>query len=285
MKEIKLLSLDMDGTTYFKMGSVVPANVKPIQKAIAQGIEVVFVTGRPPLAGPNQLQENGFATKNTLLIAHNGGVIYDFKNQKVIKSNPINPEMARKAFSLLNQPEYQDSILWGYVDDLKTMITNAENPGSKDNKPLEYSLEMNFFDGQYLKMTSEKLANLTNSFSKMLAFNAKPEFLKALEKIGFEIASSNGIDAEVTAPKVNKKSALEWLTKQLSIQPENIMAIGDGANDLSMIEYAGVGVALKNSIPAVKEVANLYIDLTNEEGAVGFVIENYVLKGEIKDEG
>jgi 5-amino-6-(5-phospho-D-ribitylamino)uracil phosphatase len=283
MQEIKLLALDMDGTTYYSMGEVVPANLEPIRQAIAQGVEVIFFTGRPPLAQPNRLKEHGFVGKNAIIVGHNGGAVYNLQQKKVIKSQPIPPKQAIEIFKLIKKPEFQGSVLWGYVDDLVTVVSNINMNDPQLSQNLHvlypYQEEMAFFDGRYLEI-KDYWNNFDFHFFKFLIFGARPGLFNAVRDLGFEVASSNGLDAEVTIKGVNKSTALEWLSRELKIPLQNTMAIGDGANDIEMIEHAGVGVAIKNSLPVIKEKADLYVDLTNTEGAVGFVIENYILKKE-----
>ncbi|MGU0171551.1 HAD hydrolase family protein [Escherichia coli] len=84
--------------------------------------------------------------------------------------------------------------------------------------------------------------------------------------------------------RTSSKSSINALTKVtaksladvLGIKPEEIMAIGNQENDIAMIEYAGVGVAMDNAIPSVKEVAN-FVTKSNLEDGVAFAIEKYVL--------
>ena len=71
---------------------------------------------------------------------------------------------------------------------------------------------------------------------------------------------------------------LEALVAILGLKADQVMACGDEANDLSMIQWAGMGVAMGNAIPAVKEVAALVAPVTNDQDAVAWAIENYVLK-------
>ena len=87
-----------------------------------------------------------------------------------------------------------------------------------------------------------------------------------------------GSDGTYSFPdkRVNKGTGVKSLADVLGIKPEEIMAIGDQENDIAMIEYAGVGVAMDNAIPSVKEVAN-FVTKSNLEDGVAFAIEKYVL--------
>ena len=81
---------------------------------------------------------------------------------------------------------------------------------------------------------------------------------------------------EILDKRVTKGTGVKSLADALGIQPEEVMAIGDQENDIAMIEYAGVGVAMDNAIPAVKEAAN-FITKSNLEDGVAYAIEKYVL--------
>lgn len=81
---------------------------------------------------------------------------------------------------------------------------------------------------------------------------------------------------EIFDKRVNKGTGVKLLVDVLGIKSEEIMAIGDQENDIVMIEYVGVGVAMDNVIFLVKEVANFVIKFNFEDG-VAFVIEKYVL--------
>ncbi|ATZ17586.1 haloacid dehalogenase [Williamsoniiplasma luminosum] len=278
MKDIKLLALDMDGTVYYNMGHVIKENIEPIQSAIEQGVEVVFVTGRPVHSRPNQIIENGFAKKDgTVIVGYNGGAIYDVFKKTILKKHTIKADLAQKAFELAERPEFKGSIVWGYVDDLQTTITNVIDPANTQDKIQAYLNEMNFFDGEYVEWKDVQ-ANFNFEFFKMLAFDARPGFLEALADLGFEVAIDHGNNSEVNAPGINKAHALKWLSQELNIDPKNIMAVGDGYNDISMIKFVGYGVSMENSVDDLKKIADLHMPLTNEQGAVSEIIRQYILK-------
>lgn len=81
---------------------------------------------------------------------------------------------------------------------------------------------------------------------------------------------------EILDKRVNKGTGVKSLAEALGIKPEEVMAIGDQENDIAMIEYAGMGVAMDNAIPSVKEVAN-FVTKSNLEDGVAWAIEQHVL--------
>ena len=94
----------------------------------------------------------------------------------------------------------------------------------------------------------------------------------------YEIFKSREMLLEWCPKNVHKATGLAALAAILGLKADQVMACGDEANDLSMIQWAGLGVAMGNAIPAVKEVAALVAPVTNDQDAVAWAIENYVLK-------
>jgi len=92
----------------------------------------------------------------------------------------------------------------------------------------------------------------------------------------YEIFKSREMLLEWCPKNVHKATGLVALASILGLEADQVMACGDEANDLSMIQWAGLGVAMGNAIPAVKEVATLVAPMTNDP--VAWAIENYVLK-------
>lgn len=272
MNEIKLLVLDMDGTSYHKMGSIVKSNIKPLQDAIKTGTKVAFVTGRPVLAKANNLKAHNLVEENAILIGCNAGCIYDLNTEQVLKSNPISSDQSKQLFEEVKNTK---TILWGYVDDLNTVVLSRKINDIYDE---ECYWEGRFFDGEYLIYDDVK-DNFNFKFFKILGFNGDYELYEKFEKkFNLNIATNDGKIAEINAYGINKKFAIDWLSEYFNIPLENIAAMGDGMNDLPMIEHAGIGVALKNSEPKVKAAAQIYIDKENTEGAVAEFVNKYILK-------
>ena len=92
----------------------------------------------------------------------------------------------------------------------------------------------------------------------------------------YTVLKSSPYFLEILDKRVNKGTGVKSLAEVLGIKQEEIMAIGDQENDIAMIEYAGVGVAMDNAIPAVKEAAN-FVTKSNLEDGVAWAIEKYVL--------
>ena len=120
-------------------------------------------------------------------------------------------------------------------------------------------------------------------YNKIVSCTEKELLDASLDKIPesyfdqFEIFKTQAKLLEFMPKGINKAYGLTQLINQLNLKPENVMAMGDEANDLSMISWAGYGVAMANAVPAVKEEARIISDLTNDQHAVAHIIEKYVL--------
>ena len=95
---------------------------------------------------------------------------------------------------------------------------------------------------------------------------------------GTEITSSEASRIEFSAQGIRKIGSLEMLLNRLNIKAEEIAAIGNGENDMDMIRYAGVGIAMANAPDTVKEEADLVTEFTNDEDGVGYVLKELLLQ-------
>ena len=123
--------------------------------------------------------------------------------------------------------------------------------------------------------------NLKNPIHKVL-ITGKPEYVARIidefkEPFGdsLSIYRSAPFFIEVMAQGIDKAASLDRLSKSLGIKQEEVIAFGDGYNDLSMIEYAGMGVAMNNAVDGVKERAD-YITLSNDEDGIAYALNKFL---------
>jgi len=121
------------------------------------------------------------------------------------------------------------------------------------------------------------------TFLKVMMID-EPEILdKAITRIPQEVKEKYTVlksapyFLEILDKRVTKGTGVKSLAEVLNIQPEEVMAIGDQENDIAMLEYAGVGVAMENAIDAAKEAAN-FVTRSNLEDGVAYAIEKFALR-------
>ena len=284
MKPIRLIALDLDGTLFNPDSRISQGNLASIKRMKEQGVHVVIASGRPFTGLPfEQLQGTGIE----YAITTNGSSIYDLESSKCIHDkclfeDPLDQETALTLLDYLLTKDIHMDVFMGGVGysplqcisageklsvppSIKKYITKsririADMPGFiRSNHLRVQKMTLNFYPDEkgILKHREEVLA-----------------YLEANPKITCVSGGFNNL--EFTKRGVTKGTALLRLAKLLEIDPEATMAIGDSENDLSMIEAAGIGVAMGNAQEVVKKHAD-FITGTNAKDGVAAAIQRFVV--------
>lgn len=275
----KLVCIDMDGTLLNSKKIVSEANKSAIKKAHELGVNIVITTGR--------VYENAAFYSNLIgvkspVIASNGAIIKDKDTEKVIYKRPLGTENINQIISLCNRykvrPNFNthNSFICGsrfvYMLVSRFFLKSMSSASNgrlkmeyvKDNYKLIKKLEQNYDDiikCEIIHISSKKI-------------NKLKEELRKLKDI--EVVSSSKYNIEITAKSVSKGKAVEALANYYKIRKEEIITIGDSENDLSMIEYGGLGVAMGNAREEIKKRADYITDTNNNDG-VAKVINKFIL--------
>ena len=256
MKKIKMIGLDLDGTLLNDKKELTSHTREILTRAIDQGVTVLVATGRPVTGIPEVLRN--FPGMRYALTS-NGGRILDLQEDKVLYANMLSYEMGAAILKIFGDYDtfkeiYFDGRSFVQADELLKVGEYLRNPAMAD----------------YIRTTRK---GITSLWEKMEEMNGHE-----MDKI-HALFKSQDERLEINAPGVNKGMGLIQLGRLLGIEREEIMACGDGNNDLMMLKEVGFGVAMANGADEVKEVAD-YITLSNEEDGVAAVIEKFVLNPE-----
>jgi len=261
MSKISLIALDLDGTLLNSEKKISPRNRAAIAAAQAQGVKVVLTTGRPLKAMDFLLEELGTAgLKEEYTITFNGGLVQR-NNGEILSKVVLAPEDVATI--------HDETARLGLPLDAISEGTVYEIHSERKSLYSHYNPYLNFIETDFKDLPS------TISYNKCVTAikQIKPDLFQ-----DYEIFKSREMLLEWCPKNVHKATGLEALAAILGLTSDQVMACGDEANDLSMIQWAGLGVAMGNAIPAVKEVAALVAPVTNDQDAVAWAIENYVLK-------
>lgn len=267
----KLLALDMDGTLLNSKHQISTKNKDMVNKARKAGIKVVLLSGREPGSIKHYSKQ---LELNEVLSGFNGGIITDNKVEKIYLNQCLEAELAKKTIALAEK------------DNMCIVIFLLSEILICDGSDERYSI----FDKYVIIPVKEvgKLSeyleanNLWSNINKILVSDDNDTLKKFKSKLEIEtedkmsLLFSLSFFLEVFSKEVSKGVALKEIAKHYDVKREEIIAIGDGENDISMIEYAGFGVAMGNSPNNVKEIAD-YVTLSNKEDGVSHVIEKYLL--------
>lgn len=274
--KIKMIGFDLDGTLLTDQKELGEYTVQILKRAVEEGIVILPITGRPLCGLPEEVTG---LTGLRYAITANGARILDLKNAAVLKEQLVSVETAEKILDILGN---YDSLREIYYD----------GTGYAEREKLE-QIDHFFEEGpmaEYVRSTRQPVENLMDKFRKESrevdkvqgVFADLGEREAALDEIrkleGVTITGALHNNIEVNAAGVDKGNALLWLAQYLGIAPEETMAFGDGNNDITLLEKAGTGVAMKNGIEEVKHAADRITEKINDEEGAAKFIETYVLK-------
>ncbi|WP_339060426.1 Cof-type HAD-IIB family hydrolase [Tepidibacillus marianensis] len=272
----KLLALDIDGTLFSSEHYILPLTKKIIKNAINDGLHVTLATGR----------SFSFAKKiaNDLsikvpIVTHDGALIGNsIKNS--LYTERLSNEVVQEIVEILL--EYQLKI---ELQNDPQSILNFKFPWMNFIKmsPYAYKYKMvEFMISKYI--SSEKLLGYIqsskvapNKISIVGQSEKKIKLVKQVLATRFQDhirMTSSGIGIEILPKKISKAHGLKVLSESLGILPEEIIAIGDNHNDLEMIRFAGLGVAMANAPLEVREQAN-FVTHSNDENGIAYVIQKF----------
>ena len=271
----KMLVLDLDGTLTNNYKEITPKTKEALMQAQAKGVRIVLASGRPtygitPIANELMLTNHG-----GFILAFNGGKIIDYTSRETVFEQTIGkPEVE----ALYNAAEKAGLAILTYQD--YGIVTTQEN-----NNYVEHEA---FINKLPVTQCDNFIEDLQYPINKCLIVG-DPTPLHELElqlsKDLFgqvEVYRSASFFLECVPPGVDKAKSLERLLSMVNIDKNDVIAVGDGFNDLSMIEYAGLGIAMDNAPQEVKSRAN-FVTSSNEEDGVARVIEKFILEMDVEE--
>ncbi len=266
----KLLVLDVDGTLLNDEREISKRTLAALLKVQQMGVRIVLASGRPtyglmPLAKTLELGNYG-----GFVLSYNGCQIIKAQNGEILFERRINPEMLPY---LEKKARKNGFAIFTYHDD--TLITD-----SPDNEYIKNEALLN-----NLKIIKEDEFSTAIDFApcKCMLVSDKEEALIGLEQ-HWEKRLAGTLDAfrsepyflEVVPCGVNKANTLGALLEHLEVTREEVIAIGDGVCDVTMLQLAGMGVAMGHSQDSVKVCAD-YVTASNEEDGVALAVEKLIL--------
>lgn len=269
-KNIKMIALDLDGTTFNSEGIISDETISALESAYLQGIHVVVCTGRVWDKLPLEI----FKVKGLeYVITCNGAMITELKNKSVIYENPISPESVEKVMGILKGEKFSiDISIEGkaYIDE-KEYYDIKEN-GSDFRSP-EYVLNTRYpvkdLNGFVLK-NKYHVENINMVFRDLGDQRRMEQVLSRLDDI--TITSSFHNNLEVGGGTTTKANALIFLLDRLGLSHKNLMAFGDSPNDLSMLQMAEIGVVMGNAKEHIKCQGD-FVTLSNDEDGIAFALK------------
>ena len=273
--EYKLLGFDLDGTILTGEKKLTARTKRALEEAIAQGMIVLPATGRPFSGIPKEIME---VKGIRYALTSNGARIVDAKDGSVVYEKPVPKEITEKILDIYDkydtlQEAYFDREVYAQEDRLQEIYRYHKNPHMweyvRSTRTVVPSIKKWYDEA---KRDADKLQLMFADMQEMQRARKELEMIPGLVMTG-----SLGNNIEINAQGINKGIGMLELGRMLGITREEIMACGDGDNDLEMLKAVGLGVAMGNAEESVKAAAD-YVTDTNEEEGVAKAVEKFALR-------
>ncbi len=259
---IKLVASDLDGTLLTPERTLSERTIQAVEGIRKKGVLFTFCTGRMYHSARKYVQQLGLTTP---VIAYNGAMIIDPISEQVLFHRPLENDVAVEILQMAQELSFYSQI---YIDDtLYCREFTSESEGYAKNtgtfaEETDCELWKCLGDKKTTKiivmMDKERAATLLKPMREQFAGRA-------------EVTISEPEYMEFLHPAVNKGAALERLAKELAIAREEILAFGDSYNDLPLLHYAGMGVAVENACLALRTEADEICPANGQDGEAQYL--------------
>ncbi|MBD5805624.1 sugar-phosphatase [Limosilactobacillus walteri] len=270
---IKMVAIDIDGTLINDQREVTPKTVAAIKKASKHGVKIVLCTGRPMTGVRAYLDQLGLNNSdNEFVISFNGALAQSTSGNVFVNYT-------------MSFDDYANWQTYCIKEGVKSQIETRDYIYTINRDLSPYTVyESDLVNMPIRYRTFEELSKMQDQYviAKAMMVDEKERIDKAWQDLPtsmterFSIVRSEDFYLEFMNKQASKGNALRVLSEELGIKQDEVMALGNAQNDDSMIEFAGLGVAMGNSIPGTLKIANATTADNNHDG-VGQAIEKYVL--------
>ena len=264
----KMLVLDLDDTLLRDDYSISSRNRELLIQAQEQGVIVVLASGRPTPAMVRYAEELNLADYDSYMISFNGAVVTSMKYNEVLFETSLTRDEIHSLYDFS-------------IDNNVHIITYSDKGVISETHSEYIDVEVKLTGIPHHKVPSFK-SEITSSAVKCILLE-HPDYLKEVEKklkverTDLSISRSKPFFLEVMPHGIDKAASIDLLAKKLGIKQSEVIAVGNAGNDLTMVQYAGLGIWVDNVSDNLRHHAD-YIVASNENDGVAEVIEKFILK-------
>lgn len=260
----RCICLDLDNTLLNSDGKVSQENVDAIRACLMQGVQVYVVTGRPYFFARYIAN---IISKDVKVISSNGGC-YELKNK--IVERRISKEAMRRIIEILSHSNLH-CFFKGKENIYTHESTNLQFTYDQFTKMKDFPFHQSFCNMEWID-----ILNNSEDVIKILAYNFDHKILQDVkEKImkipNIEVSGYSDISFDINSKNTTKGNAIQNICTSLGIHSNEIIAFGDGENDISMFQICGYNVAMENSIQKIKDICD-EVTLSADESGVAFIL-------------
>lgn len=267
MKNYKMIVTDIDGTLIDSEHNVSQENKEAIETFINEGNIFVLASGRPTDGMLEIMKEVNLDEMDAYMLSYNGSHLVNTKTLETVHEHGLSDDVFAKVGTFVEE----HGLAYSSYHDGKVIVSRksefAEMEAGITGMGVEVQENIKAF-------FADKSIPKSIVFVKDGEMKKYEPLLREFMKNDAEVFQSNDNFLEVMPKGVHKGAGIVDLGKLFQIPVEEIIAVGDGGNDVSMIKAAGLGIAVDNAIPALKEVADEIV-VSNDEHALAHIIEKY----------
>ncbi|WP_406718480.1 Cof-type HAD-IIB family hydrolase [Vagococcus fluvialis] len=274
---MKAIVLDIDGTLLTSEKKLSELTKASLLKAQKQDVKVILASGRPTTGMLDLAEELELAKYDGYLVSYNGSKVIDVKTGEELFNQAMTVEEGKAVLEHMKQ--FDVTVM---IDKDDYMYTNDVFSCTLDYKgqPLNI-VEYESRGGKYKLCEKDDLAEFLDYPINKILTASKPEYLKEVYQ-EMKAPFNNKLNCvftadfyfEFTAQDIDKAKALDTVLSPLGIERKDVIAFGDGHNDITMLAYAGMGVAMENAVSELKRVADFETNSNDEEGIANFLEEH-----------
>lgn len=271
MSKIKAIVMDVDGTLTNSKKQIPEKTKEVLLKAQSKGVRLILASGRPTSGLMDFAKELEMDKNDGLLVSFNGSKVIDCKTLEELFNEPISIEEGKAVLEHMKKFEVKPMVAKGEYMLVNNVFDNKiHTRNGQEMNIIEYESR----GGKYKLCEIDDLAEYVDYPLNKILTAGQPDYLKEnyKEMMGpFKDKLSCMFTAdfyfEFTANGIDKAKALDTVLKPMNINQDEIISFGDGQNDLSIIKYAGIGVAMGNAVDELKDQAD-EITFSNEEDGI-----------------
>lgn len=270
---IKLVALDLDGTTLDSHGKLPEINKKTFEEAIKRDINIVIATGRSYRSLP---QEVTSIKGIKYAITSNGAEIRELATGKVIFSSYIDPVAIKRAAKVILENDFDIEVFVDGVAYMEKSTWQGIMDGKITYRRLSYIRDTRMpIDNvvEFMLRHENKIENINICFEDLSTKSDIRKKLQVMDEVS-TVTTSFDNNWEIGGLTTSKANALIELCKMLDFTKEEMMGCGDSPNDITMIKACGIGIAVGNAKDSVKEIAD-FVSGSNDEGGVSQAIRKF----------
>jgi len=277
VNDIKVIIMDVDGTLT-NNEKVIPAETKEVLlKAQKAGAVLVLASGRPTSGLMDFAKELEMEKHHGLLVSFNGSKVIDCETNEVLFNETMTVEQGQSVLEHMKKFEVIpmiDKDNYMYVTDV---FNNEINYNGEPINIVKYESR----GGKFKLSEVEDLAAFADYPLNKILTAGSPDYLQKHYKEMMEpfkdtlnCVFTAPFYFEFTAKGIDKAKALDTILIPRGYKKEEMIAFGDGHNDATMVEYAGIGVAMANAVDDLKAVAD-EVTRSNDEDGIAYTLSKY----------